>query len=104
MADIRKRSGSKGITYQVRYPSKASKSGYAFKTFSTLKEAREFRETNKKRMELGFEFLKAAKKGNARRLSDLLQQGAPVNFFDPVDHAGLFITSPRTLQDPLSEL
>jgi integrase len=45
MADIRKRSGSKGITYQVRYPSKASKSGYAFKTFSTLKEAREFRES-----------------------------------------------------------
>ena len=47
MADIRKRSGSKGITYQVRYPSKASKSGYAFKTFSTLKEAREFRESGK---------------------------------------------------------
>jgi hypothetical protein len=45
MADIRKRSGSKGITYQVRYPSKASKSGYAFKTFPTLKEAREFRES-----------------------------------------------------------
>jgi integrase len=45
MTDIRKRSGSKGITYQVRYPSKASKSGYAFKTFSTLKEAREFRES-----------------------------------------------------------
>src|SRR5205823_12278332 len=42
---IRKRSGSKGITYQVRCPSKASKSGYAFKTYSTLKEAREFRES-----------------------------------------------------------
>jgi integrase len=47
MADIRKRSGSKGITYQVRYPSKGSKSGYAFKTFQTLKEAREFRESGK---------------------------------------------------------
>ena len=45
MADIRKRSGSKGITYQVRYPSKASKSGYAYKTFLTMKEAREFRES-----------------------------------------------------------
>lgn len=45
MADIRKRNGSKGITYQVRYPSKASKSGYAYKTFLTLKEAREFRES-----------------------------------------------------------
>ena len=45
MADIRKRSGSKGITYQVRYPSKAAKSGYAYKTFLTLKEAREFRES-----------------------------------------------------------
>ena len=45
MADIRKRNGSKGITYQVRYPSKATKSGYAYKTFLTLKEAREFRES-----------------------------------------------------------
>jgi integrase len=45
MADIRKRNGAKGITYQVRYPSKASKSGYAYRTFSTLKEAREFRES-----------------------------------------------------------
>jgi integrase len=45
MADIRKRNGSKGVTYQVRYPSKASKSGYAYKTFLTLKEAREFRES-----------------------------------------------------------
>ena len=43
----------------------------------------------KKRMELGFEFLKAAKKGNARRLSELLQQDAPVNCVDPVDHAGV---------------
>src|SRR5207249_12314233 len=45
MADIRKRKGGKGITYQVRYPSKTSKSGYAYKTFLTLKEAREFRES-----------------------------------------------------------
>jgi len=45
MSDIRKRNGSKGITYQVRYPDKAAKSGYAYKTFLTLKEAREFRES-----------------------------------------------------------
>jgi integrase len=46
MADIRKRNGSKGITYQVRYPSKAAKTGYAYKTFLTMKEAREFRENS----------------------------------------------------------
>jgi len=45
MTDIRKRTGSKGTTYQVRYPSKAAKSGYGFKTFLTLKEARAFRES-----------------------------------------------------------
>ena len=44
MADIRKRVGKKGTTYQVRYPSKAAKSGYAFKSFDTLKEARGFLE------------------------------------------------------------
>ena len=44
MSDIRKRTGSKGTTYQVRYPSKATANGYAYKTFLTLKEAREFRE------------------------------------------------------------
>ena len=47
MADIRKRVGKKGTTYQVRYPSKAVKSGYAFKTFVTLKEARGFLESGK---------------------------------------------------------
>lgn len=46
MADIRKRIGKKGTTYQVRYPSKSAKSGYAFKTFNTLKEARAFRESH----------------------------------------------------------
>lgn len=47
MADIRKRVGSKGTTYQVRYHSKAAKSGYAYATFDTLKEARAFIETGK---------------------------------------------------------
>lgn len=43
MSDIRKRKGIKGTTYQVRYPSKATKSGYAYATFDTLKQARAFR-------------------------------------------------------------
>jgi integrase len=45
MADIRKRVGKKGTTSQVRYPCKTTKAGYAFKTFETLKAAREFRES-----------------------------------------------------------
>lgn len=44
MADIRKRTGSKGTTYQVRYPSPEAKSGYAYASFDTLKEARAFTE------------------------------------------------------------
>ncbi len=53
MADIRKRNGSKGITYQVRYPDKASNTGYAYKTFETLKEAREYREDSAARAKSG---------------------------------------------------
>ncbi|MBN8911043.1 MAG: site-specific integrase [Rhizobiales bacterium] len=44
MADIRKRTGRKGTTYQVRYATTKTKSGYAYATFSTMKEARAFRE------------------------------------------------------------
>jgi integrase len=44
MSDIRKRSGPNGDTYQLRYVCKASKTGYAYATFDTLKEARTFRE------------------------------------------------------------
>lgn len=47
MSDIRKRTGAKGTTYQVRYPSKASKSGYAYATFDTRKEALAFRDGSK---------------------------------------------------------
>lgn len=36
--------GAKGPTYQVRYPTKSRKSGYAYETFPTLKEARAFSE------------------------------------------------------------
>lgn len=47
MSDIRKRVGSKGTTYQVRYPSKNVKSGYAYATFATRKEALAFVESGK---------------------------------------------------------
>jgi integrase len=47
LSDIRKRTGAKGTTYQVRYPSKASKSGYAYATFDTRKEAVEFRDNSR---------------------------------------------------------
>jgi integrase len=45
MSDIRKRVGRKGTTYQVRYPSKTAKSGYAYATFHTRKEALAFVES-----------------------------------------------------------
>lgn len=48
MADIRKRTGSKGTTYQVRYPDPASRSGYSYATFDTRKEALEFRDGSAK--------------------------------------------------------
>src|SRR5262245_7826010 len=53
MADIRKRTGKNGTTYQVRYATKATKSGYAFRTFDTLKEARAFTESGEARSPLG---------------------------------------------------
>ena len=49
MADIRKRTGSKGTTYQVRYPDPGSKTGYSYATFETAKEARAFREDSRAR-------------------------------------------------------
>lgn len=45
MADIRKRETPAGITYQVRYPSKSTKSGYSYRTFHTMKAARAFVES-----------------------------------------------------------
>lgn len=47
MADIRKRNGAKGVTYQVRYASKSSKTGYAYATFLTRKEAAAFLESGR---------------------------------------------------------
>lgn len=49
MADIRKRIGKKGVTYQVRYPNAGTKSGYAYETFSTRKEALAFVESGNAR-------------------------------------------------------
>ncbi|ABS65781.1 integrase family protein [Xanthobacter versatilis] len=43
MADIRKRAGAKGATYQVRYVVNAGR-GYSYASFRTLKEARAFSE------------------------------------------------------------
>lgn len=40
MSDIRKRTGAKGTTYQVRYANSGSKTGYSYKSFDTLKAAR----------------------------------------------------------------
>ncbi len=53
MSDIRKRVGRKGTTYQVRYPSKATKSGYAYATFQTRKEALAFVESGKTQTQSG---------------------------------------------------
>lgn len=47
MSDIRKRIGSKGTTYQVRY---TTPNGYAYKTFDTMKEARDYRENAAQRL------------------------------------------------------
>src|SRR5450631_3851272 len=44
MTDIRKRKGKKGVTYQVRYATNSVAAGYAYATFTTLKEARAFTE------------------------------------------------------------
>ena len=44
MSDIRKRTGKKGPTYQVRYADSKSATGYSYETFDTVKEARAFTE------------------------------------------------------------
>lgn len=46
MSDIRVRQGKKGKTYQVRYSTAKTKSGYAYATFSTLKEAKDYRDNS----------------------------------------------------------
>lgn len=53
MSDIRKRTTDKGTTYQVRFPDRASKSGYAYKSFSTRKDATAFLESGDARKRAG---------------------------------------------------
>src|SRR5689334_11814708 len=57
MADIRKKTGRKGVTYQVRY---RGANGYEYKTFATRAEARAFSENS------------AARKQAARRHSEIV--------------------------------
>lgn len=44
MSDVRKRQGKNGTTYQVRYINPNTKSGYAYKSFPTRKQAIAYRE------------------------------------------------------------
>ncbi len=53
MADIRKRKGARGTTYQVRYATTATQCGYAYKTFATRKEALAFRDSTASRRHAG---------------------------------------------------
>lgn len=42
MSDIRKRTGKKGVSYQVRYADSSSDTGYSYASFRTLKEAKAY--------------------------------------------------------------
>lgn len=68
MADIRKRVGRKGTTYQVRYPSNSTKSGYAYKVFDTLREARAFIESGNTRHD------RVPRHSEIRRVDDALDK------------------------------
>jgi integrase len=67
MTDVRKRAGTKGVTYQVRYPTKGTKSGYAYKTFDTLKEARHFSQHEMPN-------LRASKSGGVRSVEQAIRK------------------------------
>lgn len=47
MSDIRKRTGKKGTTYQVRYADNSSQTGYSYASFRTLKEAKAYSHDSK---------------------------------------------------------
>jgi integrase len=51
MSDIRKKTGAKGTTYQVRYRDPGNTSGYSYKSFETRKEALAFRDSAKPKIE-----------------------------------------------------
>src|SRR6266446_5241627 len=84
MTDIRKRSGSKGATYQVRFPSKGTRSGYAYRTFITLKEARYFAQHE-------FPKLRACKSTEIRSVEQAIQK-----WLDTCEYEG------RQGKDPVS--
>lgn len=86
MSDIRKRVGEKGTTYQVHYPSKSTKSGYAYATFETRKEAQAFIETGKARED-----------GNSRRGETLSVEQAIDRWLDISEKEG------RGERDPVSD-
>jgi integrase len=54
MSDIRKRTGKKGTTYQVRYSDRTSDTGYSYKSFETRKEALAFRDDAKPKSRDGY--------------------------------------------------
>jgi len=64
MVDVRKRQGKRGTTYQVRY---SSKSGHAYKTFGTLKEARHYIERELPRH-------RSARHGDIRSVDQAIQK------------------------------
>jgi integrase len=68
MSDIRKRSGKKGTTYQVRYPDGTSARGYGYATFKTRKEALAFRDDSRSRT------VATSKSTEVRTVADGLQR------------------------------
>lgn len=89
MADIRKRIGAKGTTYQVRYPSKAVKSGHAYASFDTLKEARAFSEN------LGA--IKVAPNGSTIDVPDAVDRWLAI--CEKVGRDGREVVEPQTLNE-----
>lgn len=67
MADIRKRTGAKGTTYQVRYASIGAKTGYAYASFDTRKEAVHFLESGETKKKT------SSRSGNIQSVSQGLQ-------------------------------
>lgn len=91
MSDIRKRVGRKGTTYQVRYPSKSTKSGYAYATFNTMKEARTFTEN------LGRIREAESLQGAVRRVSEAVQLW--LDICEKIGRDGREKVEPETLKE-----
>src|SRR4051812_2030812 len=54
---------------------------------SGASQSKKLEENDQLRNQLGTAFLRAAKRGDATTLQSLLDQDAPVDFVDPLDHA-----------------